>query len=111
MTFFLVVDGHVKVSSALGAAKACSIGRLSRKYHLLAVASSPRGAASPLSHLRWRLGAQTSSTDDRNSLSEMLLPRAAAAAAHEKVGQNILFADVASKVSSTCAKTTAKTAL
>ncbi|BAD72251.1 hypothetical protein [Oryza sativa Japonica Group] len=54
---------------------------------------------------------KTSSADDHSSLSEMLLPRAAAIAAHEKVGQNILCADVASKVSSTCAKTIAKTTL
>nr|BAD23651.1 glucanase-like [Oryza sativa Japonica Group] len=36
-------------------------------------------------------GAQTSSADDRSSLSEMLLPCAAATAACEKVGQNILL--------------------
>jgi hypothetical protein len=47
---------------------------------------------------------------NRSSLSDMLLPRAAAAAACEKVGQNILCADVPSKVSSMCAKTTGKTA-
>jgi hypothetical protein len=101
------LNGRVKASSVCGAAKACSAADSAANTTCL-LWLPPHAELLPCSAIS--AGAQTSSADDRSSLSDMLLPRAAAAAACEKVGQNILCADVASKVSSMCAKTTGKTA-